>query len=66
LADLRESARAAERGEWDPIDLARPYDFANFFDAAWLDDCVRSVPLGLDWFADVWRPNDCGNLLRDF
>jgi hypothetical protein len=56
----------AEGGERNPIDLAHPYDFANFVDAAWLDDHVRNVPLGVDWFADVWRPDDCGNLLRDF
>ena len=44
-----------EWGERDPIDFAHPYDFANFLDAAWLDDCVRSVLLGVDWFADVGR-----------
>jgi len=56
----------AERGERDPIYFAHPYDFANFLDAAGLDDCVRNVPLGVDWFADVRRAYERTDPIRRF
>jgi hypothetical protein len=56
----------AERGERDPIYFAHPYDFANFLGAAGLDDCVRNVPLGVYWFADVGRADERTDPLRRF
>src|SRR6266478_527240 len=59
--NLRECARAAERGERDPIALAHPYNFANFLDAAGLDDYVRNVLLNVDWFANASRTDKRGD-----
>jgi len=64
--NLRECARAAERGERDPIALAHPHNFANLFDAAGLDDYVRNVLLNVDWFANVSRTDKRGDSLRQF
>jgi hypothetical protein len=56
----------AERGERDPIDLAHLYDFANFLDAAGLDDYVRNAALGVYWFADVRRAYERTDPIRRF